>query len=120
MLPRVRTAPRRPDPEILISGDVDTVGGFDPGPCGIEDALARITATTLVLGIDTDRLFPVDGQHRIARSIPNTLDGNEAVVLTSDFGHDGFLIEADQIASLVHELVQRPLRVTPRLVRGVA
>jgi homoserine O-acetyltransferase len=56
-----------------------------------------VTATTLVLGIDSDRLFPVDGQHRIARSIPNTLNGNEAVVLASDFGHDGFLIESEAV-----------------------
>lgn len=73
--------------ESMDSHDV----GRDRG--GIEEALARVTATTLVLGIDTDRLFPVDGQHRIARGIPRTLDGDEAVVLASDFGHDGFLIE---------------------------
>jgi len=65
---------------------------------GVEDALARVTATTLVLGIDSDRLFPIDGQHRIARGIPNTLDGDDAVVLSSDFGHDGFLIETAAVA----------------------
>ena len=47
--------------------------GRDRG--GVEEALARVTAPTLVLGIDSDRLFPVDGQHRIARSIRTTLDG---------------------------------------------
>lgn len=65
---------------------------------GVEDALGRVTATTLVLGIDSDRLFPIDGQHRIARGIPNTLDGDDAVVLSSDFGHDGFLIETAAVA----------------------
>jgi len=85
--------------EAMDSHDV----GRDRG--GIEDALARVTATTLVLGIDTDRLFPVDGQHRIARGIPNTLDGNEAVVLTSDFGHDGFLIETDRVGHHLQRLL---------------
>ncbi|MGN7968569.1 homoserine O-acetyltransferase MetX [Microbacterium sp. 22296] len=72
---------------------------------GVEDALARVTATTLVLGIDSDRLFPIDGQHRIARGIPRTLDGNDAVVLSSDFGHDGFLIETAAVATHLRRLL---------------
>ena len=80
--------------------------GRDRG--GIEDALARVTATTLVLGIDTDRLFPVDGQHRIARGIPHALDGDCAVVLTSDFGHDGFLIETEAVGANLRRLLDAP------------
>ena len=63
------------------------------GRGGIEAALGRITATALVLGIDSDRLFPVDGQRLIAKHVPNNIDGTEATVIASDFGHDGFLIE---------------------------
>ena len=50
---------------------VDAMNSHDVGRDrgGVEDALARVTATTLVLGIDSDRLFPIDGQHRIARGI---------------------------------------------------
>jgi homoserine O-acetyltransferase len=76
------------------------------GRGGVEDALARVSATTLVLGIDSDRLFPVEGQHRIARGIPRTLDGNEAVVLASDFGHDGFLIETDLVGAHLRRLME--------------
>ncbi|WP_203135890.1 homoserine O-acetyltransferase MetX [Microbacterium sp. JZ31] len=72
---------------------------------GVEAALARVTATTLVLGIDSDRLFPIDGQHRIARGIPRTLDGDDAVVLNSDFGHDGFLIETAAVGSHLRRLL---------------
>ncbi|WP_448711371.1 homoserine O-acetyltransferase MetX [Microbacterium profundi] len=86
--------------EAMNSHDV----GRDRG--GVEEALRAVTATTLVLGIDTDRLFPVDGQHRIARSIPNTLDGHEAVVLTSDFGHDGFLIETEAVGAHLRRLLE--------------
>ncbi|WP_424935364.1 MULTISPECIES: homoserine O-acetyltransferase MetX [Bacteria] len=75
------------------------------GRGGVEDALRRVTATTLVLGIDTDRLFPVDGQHRIARGIPRTLDGDHAVVIASDFGHDGFLIETDEVSMHLRRLL---------------
>ncbi|HCS61086.1 MAG TPA: homoserine O-acetyltransferase [Microbacterium sp.] len=76
------------------------------GRGGVEEALQTVTAKTLVLGIDSDRLFPVDGQQRIARSIPNTLDGNEPVVLTSDFGHDGFLIETDEVGAHLRRLLE--------------
>jgi len=85
--------------EAMNSHDV----GRDRG--GVEEALRGVTATTLVLGIDSDRLFPVDGQHRIARSIPNTLDGSEAVVLVSDFGHDGFLIETEAVGAHLRRLL---------------
>jgi len=73
---------------------------------GIEDALARVTATTLVLGIDSDRLFPISGQHQIARGIPHTLDGDQAVVLVSDFGHDGFLIESAAVGHHLRRLLE--------------
>ncbi|MGX1695980.1 homoserine O-acetyltransferase MetX [Microbacterium keratanolyticum] len=85
--------------EAMNSHDV----GRDRG--GVEDALRRVTAKTLVLGIDSDRLFPVDGQHRIARGIPHTLDGNQAVVLNSDYGHDGFLIETDEVSTHLRRLL---------------
>jgi homoserine O-acetyltransferase/O-succinyltransferase len=85
--------------EAMNSHDV----GRDRG--GVEEALRRVSATTLVLGIDSDRLFPIDGQHRIARSIPNTLDGARAAVLASDFGHDGFLIEIEAVGAHLRRLL---------------
>ena len=33
----------------------------------------------------------------LARYIPSTLDGDEPAVITSAFGHDGFLIEDDAV-----------------------
>jgi homoserine O-acetyltransferase/O-succinyltransferase len=80
----------------MDSHDVGTGRG------GVPAALARVTARTLVLGVSTDRLFPVDEQHTIAEGVPDTLDGDRAVVLDSEFGHDGFLIE--------HEAIGRQLR----------
>lgn len=84
--------------EAMNSHDI----GRDRG--GVEQALHTITARSLVLGVDTDRLFPVDGQQRIARSIPNLID-DEAIVLTSDFGHDGFLIETDPVGAHLERLL---------------
>ncbi|WP_029149580.1 homoserine O-acetyltransferase MetX [Microbacterium indicum] len=85
--------------EAMDSHDV----GRDRG--GVEDALARVTAPTLVIGIDTDRLFPLEGQHRIARAIRTTIHGDEARVIRSDFGHDGFLIETDVLSDHLRELL---------------
>ncbi len=75
------------------------------GRGGVEDALALVTARTLVLGIDSDRLFPVEGQHRIARGIAS-VPGEAAVVLTSDFGHDGFLIETAAVGGHLRRLLE--------------
>jgi len=85
--------------EAMNSHDV----GRDRG--GVEEALSRVTATALVLGIDSDRLFPVEGQERIARSIRDTLD-ETATVITSDFGHDGFLIETPVVGAHLRRLLE--------------
>jgi homoserine O-acetyltransferase len=73
--------------EAMNSHDI----GRDRG--GVAAALARVKARSLVLGIDSDRLMPVPDQVTIARGLPSTIDGGEAVVVHSEFGHDGFLIE---------------------------
>ncbi|GGH47652.1 homoserine O-acetyltransferase MetX [Microbacterium album] len=72
---------------------------------GVEAALARVTAKTLVLGIDSDRLFPLDGQHRIAAGIRTSIDGDQAAVISSDFGHDGFLIETAAVGAHLRRLL---------------
>jgi homoserine O-acetyltransferase len=65
--------------------------GRDRG--GVAAALALVTAKALVLGIDSDRLFPVPGQEVIAALLPANIDGDVPVVISSPFGHDAFLIE---------------------------
>lgn len=75
------------------------------GRGGLAAALSRVTAHTLVVGIDSDRLFPVEGQEQIAYHVPNTLDGRVPVVIRSDFGHDGFLIEDDAVSTQLRRLL---------------
>lgn len=67
--------------------------GRDRG--GVTAALSRVTAKSLVLGIDSDRLMPVSDQLAIASGLPTTIDGGTATVIHSEFGHDAFLIEDD-------------------------
>ncbi|MCU1438669.1 MAG: homoserine acetyltransferase [Naasia sp.] len=80
------------------------------GRGGVEAALARVTCPTLVLGIDSDRLFPLDGQERIARGAPGALDGPQPVVLASAYGHDGFLIENERVGAELARLLAVDVR----------
>ena len=77
--------------------------GRDRG--GVAKALAGVTARALVLGIDTDRLFPLEHQTLIAGLPPSTIDDGDVVVITSPFGHDGFLIEDALVGAHVHRLL---------------
>jgi homoserine O-acetyltransferase len=63
----------------------------------VEAALKRISCPTLVLGIDSDRLFPLSGQELIAKHISGKLYGGGLQVIQSEFGHDGFLIEIEEV-----------------------
>ena len=63
----------------------------------LEKALGQIKAKTLAIGIDSDILFPYQEQEYIARNIP----GAHFELITSKFGHDGFLLETDKIKTLL-------------------
>jgi len=71
----------------------------------LAETLARVTATCLVLGIDSDRLFPVETQHLLSAHLPRTIHGSEAAVISSPFGHDSFLIEDDLVSPHLAELL---------------
>ena len=61
---------------------------------GVPAALAAIRARTLVLGITSDVLFPLEQQQELAQGIV----GAQYAELESSFGHDGFLLETVKIA----------------------
>ncbi len=72
------------------------------GRGGLEAALASITARTVVVGVDTDRLYPISQQQRLAAGIPGA---PPVRVVRSPFGHDAFLIESEQIAAALAPLL---------------
>lgn len=87
---------------VVLTTAMDTHDvGRDRG--GIEAALGRITARTIVAGIDSDRLYPLHQQHEIARHVPGA---GAVAVVKSPHGHDGFLIEFDQVGDLTRSLLQ--------------
>ncbi|MCS7017806.1 MAG: homoserine O-acetyltransferase [Cytophagales bacterium] len=61
----------------------------------VPEVLASICAQTLVIGISSDILFPTIEQKLIAQHIP----GATYQEIDSVFGHDGFLVEYEQIAA---------------------
>ncbi|AYB31303.1 homoserine O-acetyltransferase family protein [Chryseolinea soli] len=62
---------------------------------GLVAALKSIKARTLVVGIDSDILFPLSEQKFLTENIPNA----RLEVMTSLYGHDGFLVEFEQLSS---------------------
>ena len=73
------------------------------GRCGVDAALSLIKAETLVIGVDTDMIFPPEEVRSWYRSIPNVTLGH----ISSDFGHDGFLLEYDQLTTYLKPLLCR-------------
>ena len=67
------------------------------GRGGTAAALAGAAPGALVVGIDSDRLYPVARQEELAAGLPDA----RLVVLSSLLGHDGFLVETSQMASTV-------------------
>lgn len=83
---------------ILQSFDTHNVGR-DRG--GIEAALRRITPPTVVVGLSTDIIFTPAEMRRLASLIP----GAGYREISSPFGHDGFLVEADQLNEILNPFI---------------
>jgi homoserine O-acetyltransferase/O-succinyltransferase len=72
------------------------------GRDGVATALRKIKAKTLIVGIESDFLYPLGEQRFLAESIPNA----KLEILTSLYGHDGFLVEFDQFKSIVRRFIK--------------
>jgi homoserine O-acetyltransferase len=73
------------------------------GRGGIAAALSRVRATVTVAGVDSDRLYPV----RLQREMVERLPGRpELRVIHSASGHDGFLIEVEQVGQVVRNALR--------------
>jgi homoserine O-acetyltransferase len=79
------------------------------GRGGVVAALSTVVAPTLVLGIDSDRLFPVADQLVVAKHVPGNIDGDRPVVISSPFGHDAFLIEHALVGAQLQRLLAVPV-----------
>lgn len=67
------------------------------------EVLSRIRQPALVLSVSSDVLYPAHEQLELARTMPNAEYG----VIRSDAGHDGFLIEHEQLVELLTPFIHR-------------
>lgn len=74
------------------------------GRGGVGAALSRIKAETTVVAIDTDRLFPPRLQKEIVELTPTA---KPLEVISSPFGHDGFLIEVERVGEIIRKALER-------------
>ena len=72
------------------------------GRKSVEDALKKIKSKTLVIGIETDILFPLSEQKFLADQIPE----QTYRAIHSHYGHDGFLLEFEQIELIIREFLR--------------
>jgi homoserine O-acetyltransferase/O-succinyltransferase len=79
------------------------------GRGSVEQALKMIKAKTLVIGITTDILFPLNEQQFLADHIP----GAKFKAIHSPYGHDGFLLEFEKIGQLLRQLLDNHLSDNP-------
>lgn len=84
--------------------DSDNVGRHRGG---VAAALSTIKAKVMVVSIDSDLIFPPYEMEEMAGMIP----GAEYHMITSHFGHDGFLLENDQLTELFIPVLEQ-IRVT--------
>ena len=76
--------------------------GRDRG--GVAAALKRITGRLVVASVDSDRLYPPRLSEELAAAVPDA----EHFTIASPHGHDGFLIETEQVGAILRKAVGRP------------
>lgn len=77
----------------------EAMNGHDVGRGrgGVAAALGQVTARTVVVALDSDRLYPPYQQAEIAAAVP----GAELHTVSSLYGHDGFLLETQALGPLL-------------------
>jgi homoserine O-acetyltransferase len=70
------------------------------GRGGVAAALARICVPTRVVSVNSDQLFPPHSQRELARGIAGPV---HFTAIDSQHGHDGFLAEQGQLASILQQ-----------------
>jgi homoserine O-acetyltransferase len=90
---------------VALSRAMDT---FEPGRgyANEHEALARVTAKTLLVGISSDWLFPAAAVRELAGRLRDAgADASYAELVTSH-GHDGFLADGECVAALCRAFLQ--------------
>jgi homoserine O-acetyltransferase/O-succinyltransferase len=71
----------------------------------LEAAFAGVKASTLVIGFTSDWLFPPEQNRRIALALMRTGKRASYAELTTDLGHDSFLLESEELYGLIRNFL---------------
>lgn len=69
----------------------------------VQEVLGSVQIPALVMGIDSDILYPLQEQEEMARLLPRS----EFRIIHSVEGHDGFLLEQEQVGAHIIEFLDR-------------
>jgi homoserine O-acetyltransferase len=69
----------------------------------IERVLQSIKAETLIVGISSDYLCPIQEQKFLAKHLPHAT----LKIIDSKYGHDGFLIEWEKLTKTIHAWLKK-------------
>ena len=72
------------------------------GRGGLNKALASSAVPTMIVGVDTDILYPYHQQEHLSRNLGNLLAMSK---LSSPVGHDAFLVEARQMDRILRNFI---------------
>lgn len=76
------------------------------GRNSVKAALAQIHAKSLVVSISSDVIFPPHEQAFLTEHIPSAVTAE----IHSDFGHDGFLVEEEQLIKVINKFLNNELK----------
>jgi len=75
------------------------------GRGGVVSALKGVRVQVTIAGITSDRLYPRELQEELARLIPRV---GRMKLIASTAGHDGFLLETDQVGEIISTALRAP------------
>lgn len=77
------------------------------GYASLDEALAQIRSDLLVVGIDTDILYPVREQLELVEALRRVGVNAQYREMTSPWGHDAFLLDTDQLGRIIADFLGR-------------
>jgi len=83
---------------------------FDPARAygSLEQAFAPVQAESLVIGFTSDWLFPPEQNREIALALLRAGKRASYAELSTDLGHDSFLLESADLYALIRGFLERP------------
>jgi homoserine O-acetyltransferase len=69
----------------------------------VDAALSRIQANCMMISIDSDVLFPPSHGRQTVAALKHAAYRE----ISSAFGHDGFLVENDQLTAILQPLLEK-------------